>query len=141
MVPEWSVLLLSRYEFLILQHGRFNELHQRIAEEVRIGPIVEPERYFIEVGRKMLCKDFVPRSHDPALKQRKRRFNPVPAHVYVTVQYTANRCQLWFKGLRITSCSCPVVRNVNASPGTGRIQTPGSTPFDLRAGTSTAGAS
>lgn len=43
--------------------------------------IVEPKCHFVEVGRKVFCRDFVPRSHDPAVEQRKRRLNPVSPNV------------------------------------------------------------
>ncbi len=49
----------------------------------------------------------------------------VEGSIYDTFQYTANRCQLWFSGLRITSRSCPVVRNASVSPEIGLIQASG----------------
>src|ERR1035441_2745413 len=56
MWPILSHLRLKRRErscgreFLVLQYGRFNELHQRIAKQKRISPIVEPKRHFIKVS-------------------------------------------------------------------------------------------
>ena len=70
--PQKSDSRLGRGEFFVLQYGSFNELHQRIAKQVRVGTIVKPERHFIKVGGKMLCRDFMPRTNDAALTRRKR---------------------------------------------------------------------
>jgi hypothetical protein len=39
--------------------------------------IVKPERHFIELGRKMLCRNLMPRTNDPALERRERGFHAV----------------------------------------------------------------
>src|SRR2546425_51681 len=43
---------------------------QGINEQVRPFASVEPKRHFVKIGRKMLRRDFMPRSHDAALEQR-----------------------------------------------------------------------
>ena len=81
-VPNIS---LSSSELLVFQYGRFNQFHQRIAEQKRIGTIVEPERHFIKVGRQMFCRDFMPRTNDAALQERERGFDSVRRNVAVHV--------------------------------------------------------
>lgn len=76
---------LRSSESFVLQHRRFNELHQRIAEQVRVMAIVEPERHFVQVGRKMLCRDLMPRSDNAALEQRESGFNAVRRNVSLNV--------------------------------------------------------
>lgn len=76
---------LGSGELFVLQHGRFNELHQCIAEQIRIMTIVEPKFHFVEVGREVLCRHLMPRSNDPAFEQRKRRFNSVRRNITLNV--------------------------------------------------------
>ena len=68
-------------QLFVFQHRRFNQLHQRIAEQVRIGTIVEPEGHFIKIGGQMLCRDFMPRSNDAMLEQGECGFNGVGMNV------------------------------------------------------------
>jgi len=56
----------SSSELFVLQYGRINEFHHRVAEQVRIMVIVKPKRHFIEVGRKMPGPNLMPRFHNPA---------------------------------------------------------------------------
>src|SRR5688500_15166139 len=42
---------------------------------------IEPEGHFFEVGGKMLRANTVPRSHDPAFEERKRRFNSIGVNI------------------------------------------------------------
>jgi hypothetical protein len=53
------------------------QFDERVAVEVRIGHIAKPECHFIEIGCKMLCRNFVPRYDDSQLEQGKRRFDPI----------------------------------------------------------------
>jgi hypothetical protein len=41
-------------KFPIFQNRSFDQLHERIAEQVRILPIIEPERHFIQIRFQML---------------------------------------------------------------------------------------
>jgi hypothetical protein len=52
--------MLCRSEFLVFQHGSFQELHQSVSEQVRIGRVIKPELHFFEVGGKMLCGESIP---------------------------------------------------------------------------------
>jgi hypothetical protein len=51
-----------------------NEFQHRVAEKIRVLPVVEPPRHFVEIGREMLSTYPMPRSHDSALEQAECRF-------------------------------------------------------------------
>ena len=58
---------------------------QRVEKQsVGVAP-VEPEGHFFEVSSKMLCRDFVPRSHDAALQERECGFDGVGVNVAINV--------------------------------------------------------
>lgn len=55
-------------------------LDERIAEEVLILAVVKAPRHLLQVGGKMLHRDFMPRTDNAALEQRERRFDCVRGH-------------------------------------------------------------
>ena len=75
---------LSR-QALKRQWVRRDHVAQRIDEQIRAAPAVEPERHFLKVGGKMLCRDLMPRAQDSALQERERRFNAIRSHVAIDV--------------------------------------------------------
>ena len=54
---------------------------QSINEQIGLLTAIESEAHFIEVGRKMLCTDIMPRSHDAALEKRECGFYGVGVNV------------------------------------------------------------
>jgi len=58
-----------------------NETQQRIPEQEWVLTVVEAPRHFVKVGRKVLCRDFMPRSHDAALEQAEGRLNRIRMEV------------------------------------------------------------
>ena len=54
---------------------------QGVHENVRIVPAVEAEGHLLQVGRKMLDADFVPRSHDAPFQERECGFDSVCGHI------------------------------------------------------------
>lgn len=58
---------------------------QCVHEQIGVLPTIETERHLVQVGLKMLRADFVPRSYDAALQQRKRRFRCVRVNVSVSI--------------------------------------------------------
>ena len=44
-------------------------------------PTIEPGFHFLKVGFKMFCRDFMPRTNDAALQQRKGGFNAVRRNI------------------------------------------------------------
>jgi len=60
-------------------------MSERINEQVGIVPAIEAEFHLFQVGRKILCAEFMPRSHDAALQQRKGGFHGVGVNVAIYV--------------------------------------------------------
>jgi hypothetical protein len=58
---------------------------QRISEQIRVFPAVEPEAHFFAIGLEMFRADTMPRSYDAALQERERGFNGVRMDVTVNV--------------------------------------------------------
>lgn len=54
---------------------------QRIDEQVLVISPVEPEAHFIKIRGKMLCAEFVPRSHNAPLEKRESVFNRVRMNI------------------------------------------------------------
>ncbi len=50
---------------------------QCVDEQIGILPTVETEGHFVQIGLQMLGADLVPRSHNPALQKRERRFHGI----------------------------------------------------------------
>ncbi len=42
-----------------------NESQHRVTKQERVLAVVEPPRHFVKVGRQMLRRDPMPRSHNP----------------------------------------------------------------------------
>ena len=76
---------LSRNEPFVFQHRRFDEFHQRIAEQIRIGTVIKTPSHLVQVGLQMLRADFVPRTHDAPLEQREGALNRVRMDVSLNV--------------------------------------------------------
>ena len=62
---------------------------QSVQEQVRILPAIKSEGHFFQVGREVLCADFVPCSHNAALQKRECGFNGVGVNVAHNVDVTA----------------------------------------------------
>lgn len=62
--------LLRRRKLLVFQQGSEEQFEQGITKQVRILPIVKRENHFVQVGRKMLCRNPMPGTDDAALEQR-----------------------------------------------------------------------
>jgi hypothetical protein len=62
-----------------------DQFEHGIAEQKRILSVVESPRHFVKVGHQMLRRDPMPRSHNPALKQREGRFNGIRVNVAANV--------------------------------------------------------
>src|SRR5438309_813012 len=56
-------------QLLKSQHRRGNHMAQSVQEQVGILPAIEAELHLIQIGRKMLRADLMPRSHDAALQE------------------------------------------------------------------------
>ena len=56
-----------------------------ISEQVRILAIVEAPCHFVKIGGEMFRRNPMPRSHNPALQERERRFNRVGMNVAIYV--------------------------------------------------------
>lgn len=54
---------------------------QGVSEQIRAVPAIEAKFHLFEVSRKMLCRDFMPRSHDAALEKRKGGFDGIGMNV------------------------------------------------------------
>jgi hypothetical protein len=79
-----------------LFHGSFfiperfqSTFENGIPEKIRVLAVIESEAHFVKVGWKMFCTDFMPRSHNPALKKRESRFNGVRVSVAHNVDSAA----------------------------------------------------
>ncbi len=62
---------------------------QRIDEQVLVISPVEPEAHFIKIRGKMLCAEFVPRSHNAPLEKRESVFNRVRMNIYALLFKTS----------------------------------------------------
>ena len=73
-----------------------NQFKHGIPKQERVLSIVETPRHFVKVGWKMLRRDPMPRSHNPALQERECRFDRVGMNVAVNVDLGAvwNRLML-----------------------------------------------
>jgi len=58
---------------------------QSIHEQVGVLAAIESECHLVQISRKMLRADFVPRSNDSALQQRECRFDRVGMNVPINV--------------------------------------------------------
>ena len=58
-----------------------NEFQHCVPKQVGVLAVDEAPRHFVEIGRQMLCRDPMPRSHDPALKQTESRFHGIRVNV------------------------------------------------------------
>ena len=50
---------------------------QRINEQIGAPTAIESECHFLKVGRKMLCRNLMPRTKDAALQERESGFDPI----------------------------------------------------------------
>ncbi len=68
-------------------------MSQGINEQIRPITAIESEFHFLQVGREMLCADFVPCADNTALQKREGRFNGVGVNVplHVNLELVANR--------------------------------------------------
>ncbi len=89
-IPLRRWFSLVRCEFFVFEVRSLNQLDERIAEQVRILTVVEPEAHFVQVGREMLRADFMPRSNNAALEQGKHRFHGVCVNIsrYIFLRVT-----------------------------------------------------
>ena len=62
-----------------------DHVSKSINENISTTPAIEPERHFFEVGGKMFCRDFMPRSHDAALEQAKCALDGIGVDVAIKV--------------------------------------------------------
>jgi hypothetical protein len=58
-----------------------NHVSECVEKQVWIFTAVKPERHFIEIGRKVLGTNLVPRSHDSALQQREGALNRIGVNI------------------------------------------------------------
>ncbi len=84
---------------------------QRIDKQVRTFPAVKPEGHFFAVGLEMFRADFMPRSDNPALQERERRFDGVRMRVSVCVnpETVANRFVFCFYSHALRDAAIEVV--------------------------------
>ena len=68
-------------EFFVAKGISRNHVLQRLKKQRVRVPAIEAERHLIQVGRKMLCRDLVPRSNDATFQQREGGFDAVRCHV------------------------------------------------------------
>lgn len=80
-----SCVLGGLSQCFVFQILRMDQLEHGVAEQIRILAVVEPPRHFVKVGRQMLRRDSVPRSHDSALEQRERRFYGVRVNIAANI--------------------------------------------------------
>src|SRR5260370_5890467 len=62
-----------------------DESQHRVTKQERVLAVVKPPRHFVEVGRKMLRADLMPRTHDAALQERECGFDRISMNVSVHV--------------------------------------------------------
>lgn len=69
---------------------------QSIQEQIRSLATIESEFHFLQIGREVLCRNLVPRTHDSALQKGERGFNRVRVNValHVDVPLVPNRLVL-----------------------------------------------
>src|ERR1035437_2170230 len=72
-------------QVLIGQRVCRNHVLQCFKEDCFGVAAIEPERHFFEVGWKMFCRDFMPRSNDAALQERESGLDSVCGNVSVNV--------------------------------------------------------
>src|SRR5262249_42383435 len=68
-------------QLLVFQRLSRNQSLDRIAEQVRIFAVVEPEAHFIAVGLQVLGADLVPCADDPPFQKRECRLDSVCVNV------------------------------------------------------------
>lgn len=54
---------------------------QRIEEQIRVLPAIEPEAHLFKVGCEMFCAESVPRSHNAALKKAESGFDGIGVNI------------------------------------------------------------
>ena len=57
---------LSSREFFVFDVLRMDKLQNRVAEKVPIVAVIETPSHLVQIGRKVLCADLMPRTHDAA---------------------------------------------------------------------------
>ena len=62
-----------------------NQFQHGVTKQEWVLAIVESPRHFVKVGRQMLCRHTVPRSHNAALQEREGRFHGVRVNVAANV--------------------------------------------------------
>src|SRR5580704_140286 len=78
------LLNLSR-EVLVFEVWRQNQLGKGIAEKELILAVIEAEAHFVQVGREMLRRDFMPCAHDSTFEKAKGRFDCVGMNVPMSI--------------------------------------------------------
>src|ERR1700686_2696260 len=70
-------LLHSSRQTIKSQRISSDHMTQSVDKKIGSFPAVEAERHFVQVGLEMLGADLMPRSDNPALQERERRFDCV----------------------------------------------------------------
>lgn len=72
-------------EFLVPQRLSVEQANDRVAEQVRILSVVEPELQLVNVGIEMLGAHLMERTDDRTVKERPHTFDPVCVNVAADV--------------------------------------------------------
>ena len=81
---RYPSLRLSR-QSLKRQRVSSDHVSQRINKQIGTATTIEPESHFLEVGRKMFCRDFMPRTDNAALQQRECGLDAVRGDIAVNI--------------------------------------------------------
>ena len=60
---------------------------QRINKQIRAITAIKPKLHFLQVGRKMLCRNLMPRADHAAFQERERGFNRIRVNVALHVDF------------------------------------------------------
>src|SRR4051812_15954538 len=68
-------------QVLVGESFTLDERQERVAEQVGVLPVVEPEANLVQVGRKVLGRELVERTHDAAVQEAPDVLDALSGHV------------------------------------------------------------